>query len=101
MISRFYTDTFTNTRMSFVNNRSTLVSVGSFKGHIQQARAELAEQLNSVWTRTFSLWCETDTDVQDGDVITYNGDTYNVKAIQLNNIGDNSHLEIIIEKDEN
>ena len=97
-INRFYTTSFSNKRMVYASNKSSLVLVGIFSGHIQQASAELAEQMNMVFTKTFSIWCDETTDIQEGDDVLEGSNTYSVKAVQLNNIGDNAHLEIIAEK---
>lgn len=103
-ISRFYTTTIAVKRMEWSGDSSAEVSQGSFSGHIQQMRAELATQLNLVHTRTFEIWCPKDTDVETGDTLTiesgdYSG-TYSVRATEINaQAGSNKHLYLIVEKD--
>ena len=74
---------------------------GTFKGHLQQARAEDVENLKLVFTKTFAVWCPVDTDVEEGDTLEMGGNSYSVKAIKTLNYGNNQHLELIVEKDIN
>ena len=102
-IERFYTTTITNTRMTWSGDSSAEVSVGSFSGHIQQARPEHASAIAEVWGQTFIIWCDEATDVEASDTLTiasgeYAG-TYNAKNVQTNAVGGNKHLEITAIKD--
>lgn len=102
-IERLYTTTCTNKRMDWDNESSVEVSVGTFKGHIQQAQPEEVQGIASTWGKTFYIWTYKDTDVLQGDTITIaSGDyagTYNVKATQLNATGNNQHLQIVAIRD--
>lgn len=104
-IERFFTTTFTVTRMSWSNESSAEVSAGSFLGHIQQARPDYAESIGESWNQTFLLWCDEDTDIEDGDTVTVaSGDyagSYSVRNVQKNAVGSklNQHLEVTIVKD--
>lgn len=102
-IERFYTTTIAVTRMEWTNESSAEASVGSFTGHIQQARPEFAEQIAEAWGKTFIVWCAKGTDVEPGDTLTIStGDyagTYSVKNAQTNAVGANQHLELTAIKD--
>jgi hypothetical protein len=102
-IARFYTTTITNTRMSWSQDSSAEVSVGSFSGHIQQASPEQAEYIGEAWGVTFLIWCAKTEDVEPGDSINVaSGDyagTYSVKNIQINATGENQHIELTVIKD--
>ncbi|QDP67608.1 MAG: hypothetical protein Tp172MES00d2C118482111_2 [Prokaryotic dsDNA virus sp.] len=99
-ISRLYTTTISNTRQVWSGNLSSDTAVGSFSGHVQQARPELAESLGETWSKVFSIWCAVGTDVSEGDKLTiasgnYAG-TYHVQQIQKNAVGINAHLELVV-----
>ena len=105
MIDRFYTKTVTVKRQEKKtdddgNKYSEFATAGSITGHLQQARPELAESLGMDLTKTFSLWCAVGADVEAGDTIIIDSVEYSVRAIQQNNIGENKHLELILEKNE-
>ena len=102
-IERFYTTTFTNTRMEWSNESSAEVSVGTFKGHIQQSVPEFAESIGEAWGKTFIVWCAKGTDIETGDSLSIaSGDyagTYSVKNSQINAVGNNQHLELTVIRD--
>jgi len=105
MIDRFYTETVTVGRQTKKtdddgNKYSEFEEVGTITGHLQQARAELAESLGMDLTKSFSLWCAVGADVEAGDTLTIDSVEYSVRAVQENNVGGNKHLELIIEKNE-
>ncbi len=105
MISDFFTKTFTVKRASWLtdeydNQYSEEVEVGSFLGHLQQANAQLAQTLGLNFTKTFTIWCPSDTDIREGDTVTSELISYSVRAIQVNNIGDNKHIELTVELDD-
>lgn len=103
-IDRFYTTTITNKRMTWSNDSSADVSVGSFSAHIQQTTPEEVQLLGLAWGNVFTIWCGKSEDVEIGDSITiasgdYTG-VYSVKSIQSNATGNNQHLEIIVIKED-
>lgn len=102
-IERFYTTTITVKRMSWSNESSVEVSVGSIKGHIQQAGPEFAGFVGEAWGKVYLIWCSKSEDIEPGDTLTVaSGDyagTYSVKNIQSNTTGSNEHLEITVIKD--
>ncbi|MEQ9135756.1 MAG: hypothetical protein RLO51_11145 [Thalassobaculum sp.] len=105
MISRHFTTTYSVTRSEWTtdgegNPYSTEESVGTFPGHIQQARAELVQNLGLTLTKSFTVWCPVDADVKAGDTITDGTTTYSVRAAQLWSLGTNPHLKLIVEQDD-
>lgn len=102
-IERFYTETVTVTRMTWANESSAQVSVGTFKGHIQQANPEYSRNIGLALGKTFIIWCHQSTDVEPGDKLTidtgaYAG-KYTVKNIMQNEIGVNKHITLATVKD--
>jgi hypothetical protein len=79
------------------NRYSEEESAGSFLGHKQQATQEKVAEYGLSFQTAFTIWCAVGEDVQLGDVLRSGGDVYTVKAIQTNDIGSNSHLEILVE----
>ena len=99
MISRFYTTTFTTKRQEWSNDSSTLDSQGTFLGHIQQGIPKsYQEQTEFRFTKAYTIWCPADTDVQEGDRLEEGSNTYDVRFVIDRNIGNNGHLEVIVEK---
>jgi len=101
MINNYFTIQFTNYRQGgYVNGISSREEVGSFYGHLQQTSAELVENLGMSFTSAFTLWCPIDTDLETGDSLEDESNTYSVRAINKKNYGgSNQHLEVFIEKD--
>lgn len=105
MIEKFYTTTFEVNRAVWktdeaLNQYSELSTVGTFLGHIQQASAQLVQNLGLNLTKTFTIWTYVDTDVIEGDSIETFEAIYTVRAIQKNDTGANQHLEIVVELDQ-
>lgn len=89
--------------MVWTGNSSIDTAITTFKGHVQQASAEYALQMQSAFGLTFTIWCPKGTNVKTGDTVTialgdYAG-TYNVRALQTNATGVNQHLELVVIKD--
>jgi len=106
MISNFYKTTFTIMRNSWTNgdtySNSTETEIGTFIGHLQQATADLTENLNLNFTNRFIIWCNIDSGVAVGDRLTTGGKSYSVEAIQDNtSVGANKHLELMVERQHN
>jgi hypothetical protein len=106
-IERRYTKTFEVYRNEWVEESgysySGEVYQGEITGHLQQATPEQIANLGLNLSTTFSLWTSPASDIQIGDRLILNDIEYLVRAIQDNSlVGNNTHLEIIIEKsDEN
>lgn len=99
MIKRFYTTTFTVKTITWSgDSNASLASATSFDGHIQQTESRLAENLGMRFTETFTVWCDKDTTIFPNDRITSGGVTYIVKFVQQRFVGNNQHLELIVER---
>ena len=102
-IYTFFTVSIANSRPTWVANKSTLVAVGTFMGHVQQASPEYTIQIGEACGLVFSVWCPKGTDVATGDKLTIaTGDyagTYSVRGVQKNATGENEHLELVTIKD--
>jgi len=100
MISRFFTTTFTITRMVWSGDSSTRSSQGTFLGHVQHAGdEEMQNELDIAFAKKYRIWCPVDTDVFRDDKLTADGFQYIVKFIKENKIGNQQHLELICERD--
>lgn len=98
-ISRFFTTTFTITRQVWSGDSSALVSQGTFKGHIQQTGADVLQLYQGLrLAKAWSVWCASDTDVQEGDRITEGSNSYNVRFVENRNVGSDGHLQLILEE---
>jgi hypothetical protein len=100
MIKDFYTTEFevwrsqvkTDANGKFTERAKVLTT----KGHLQQADAVVAQQLGLNFRTTFTLWCDVATNIKNSDEIRIGSNKYTVSGIQRNDIGDNQHLEVII-----
>lgn len=97
-IKRFYNTTFTVKRMVYTGDKSALVTNGTFKGYFQQLTQEKVSALAGSLKVSHAIWCDVDEDVNLGDVLEDGTIKYAVKAIQVNNIGGNKHLELLVDK---
>lgn len=103
-IENCYTYSITATRQVWTNNTSSPNAIAGFKGHVQQAQMEFAEQLGEAWGKVYKVWCALGTDIKTGDTLTVSdgahAGTYSVKSIQTLAMGDpDDHLEVICIKD--
>lgn len=99
MISRFFTTTFTVTRLTYANNKGTYGAAGSFVGHLQQATDSQVQnfQTNGV-TVSHRIWCDDATDVQESDLLSDGTYTYAVRHTRTRDRGINEHLEVFVEQ---
>lgn len=90
--------------MQWMDDSSSLVSVGSFSGHTQQANAEMAELIGETFGSVFTVWCDEATDVEAGDTLSVaSGDyagSYTVKNKKVNSVGNNKHIALTVIRDE-
>lgn len=100
MINDFFTTTFTISKMTWSGESSEMSTTGTFLGYIQQASPALAEQLGLNFTKTFTIWCPVDTQVKENDSLDDGTASYSVKAINKRDYGENKHLELVVEKDQ-
>lgn len=98
MIERFYTDTATVRRLSYVDNKSTYATVDTVDGHLQQATAYVVAQTASLYTLSHLFWCAVDSNIAVNDNVLIDGAEYSINGIWKNNYGRNDHLECHIEK---
>lgn len=105
MISDFFTTAFSIKRPTWKtdddgNEYLEKDAAVSFSGHLQQAQAELAQNLGMSLTKTYSVWCAIDTDVKEGDLIETEDQAFTVRAKRDNLVGDNKHVELVVELNE-
>lgn len=100
MINKRFTTKFANNRMVWDGEYSEIDEANEFYGHIQQMSAELSQSLALTFTKAYTIWCPLNTDVEQGDVITNSGNSYNVKAIKDLLVGSNKHKQLFVEKEE-
>lgn len=98
-IERFYTTNFTIKRMTWSDESSFEATTGSFTGHIQQASQQLVRELDLQLAKAFRIWCATTVDIQEGDTVNDGTYDYSVKNIVERPVGNNTHFEIIVERD--
>jgi len=97
-ISRFFTTTFTVQRQTWSNDSSALVSQDSFDGHIQQGTPEnYQENIGFRFSKAFTIWCPSDTDIQEADRLSDGTNYYDVRFVVNRNVGANVHLQLIVE----
>lgn len=98
-IDRFFTTTFTLSRQTWSGESSSLVSQGTFSGHIQQGTPEnMQENLGFRFSKAFTIWCPATTNVQEGDRLVAGSANYDVRFAINRNIGSNGHIQLIVEK---
>lgn len=97
MISDFFDTTFNVYRETWTDNKSSEEKVATFQGHIQRTDdTGLVEQLDSVLTRTFDVWCPVDANVEEGDTIRSDYE-YSVRVVNAWDMGKNSHKKLVVE----
>lgn len=106
MILRLFNTTFEVKRQQWTTENidgedidsSEETVVSEFQGYRQQASPEYVQSLAMEITKPHLIWCEVDTNVSEGDIISSEeyGDE-KVRAIQINRDGNNPHKEILVE----
>lgn len=97
MISGFYTTSFTQKRFATSGNQTQVATVATISGHLQQLDIQEITELGESFVSTHKIWVAVSSDVRVGDRLINGSDEYLVKAVQNNNYGQNSHLEIMAE----
>lgn len=98
-IAKFYTTTFEVRRLTYTSGIGEYGASHTFKGHLQQASQEqsISQQLQP--SLAYSIWCAPDTNVKLNDTLRVGGRDYSVVAImEHNTVGDNQHLELLVER---
>lgn len=100
MISEFFDTEFAIERMEWESGLggADLAATGSFFGQLQQASALLVRELGLTLSKSFAVWCAVGTDIQEGDQIVADDVRYTVRGVMKNDIGENKHLELIVER---
>jgi len=99
MINRFFTTQFTVKRQIWSGDSSASVTQGTFYGNIQQSTDEnLQQSLGLRFTKMFTIWCDIDTDIKEGDRLENGTDYYDVQFATRRNMGANKHLKVTVEK---
>lgn len=100
-IEKFYTTTFTLKRQVWSGDSSALEQQSTFSGLIEQKMSSVLEQNSGFrFTKSYTVFCSTDVDVQEGDRLEASGRVYDVKYIVEGNLGDNAHYEVICERND-
>ena len=88
MITNWFDKTFTVKRNEWVQDSegraldTAQVELDSIEGNIQQASAEYAEAMDLEFRKTFVLYTSFDADIEEGDILSYDGDEYTVAGVQ-------------------
>ncbi|MHA1853384.1 MAG: hypothetical protein ACTSUF_07715 [Candidatus Heimdallarchaeaceae archaeon] len=99
MIERFYTTAFIVKRQVWSGDSSALVNQSTFSGHIQQGVPDDYQQYEGLrFSKAFTIWCGPATDIKEGDRIEQGSTTYDVRFSKNRNVGNEGHLEVIVEK---
>lgn len=101
MIEKFYTTTFTQKRQGYTDDKSTLLTLGTFLGHIQTLQQDRVQQFDASLNISHSVWCAKTQDIKVGDILEVGSDKYKVKLVNKMNIsstGSNQHLELEVEQ---
>lgn len=89
-------------RMEWDTYSAQEAEIGTFRGHLQQVTAELAQNLGLNLTKSFQVWCPVGSNVEEGDNVECEDVFYTVRSIQDNSfVGSNKHLQLFIEMNEN
>lgn len=78
-------------------DKSEETIIGTFKGFVQQASAQYVQSLGLTFTKAYVIWCALGTNVNDGDVLESDTQTFTVRGKQENKDGRNPHIELIVE----
>lgn len=101
MISKWFNKTIEVQRDTYTEVdgfwKSGLTTVGTIKGHIQQASPELVSNMGLNFSLSHSIWLPIESTVKTNDILLIEGKYYGVRAIQVNGTGSNKHLEVTAE----
>ena len=100
MISNFYTTLFSVYRMVWSGESSSEIASTSFLGNLQQVNSSVTKNIGDSITVSHTIFCSSDANIKVGDRITDNNAFFTVKQIFKYDIGDNEHLELFVEREE-
>lgn len=69
---------------------------GDITGHLQQASAELAEEMGIKRTLAYLFWCSINADIKIDDTLEIDDINYTVVGVQSNDYGVNQHCECVL-----
>lgn len=98
-IDRFYTQTFTVSRLTYTGYKGAYATIGTIKGHLQQkVQEEGLSQMNQP-NLQYTVWCDPSSNVKENDILIDGARQYTVIAIQENDfVGKNKHLELLVNR---
>lgn len=100
MISLKFTRQVSQYRMEYGSDMiSAMELLDTFNAYIQQTTQEnqvFGDSYSKMWT----MWCDIEQDIREGDKIVYNGIVFYVKGVQYFNNGINKHIETLLQKDD-
>ena len=100
-IERFYNTVFTVARQVWSGDSSAETVQGTFNGLIEQGISKTLDQNSAFrFTKPYTVFCPIGTDVQEGDKLTENSRTYDIKYVIKEEKGGNGHLELIAERND-
>lgn len=99
-IRHFFNKRITISRLKAVSgNKKNFVSTGTIDAHIQRITDESSFEIYGVYGATHKAWCDVSEDVQVGDkVVDSDGNEYSVVAINKQDFGLSTHLEVILKE---
>ena len=104
MLDQHFTTEFTVRRSVWTededdNKYSEEQVIGTFLGHIQQAQADLVQNMGLSLTRPYKILASLNTDIVSGDTVESNDGMYSIKAIKKVELGLNPHLVLVVQQD--
>jgi len=93
-----YSTTVTVSRLVTTGNKQSFSTVATIKAHKQPLNAEYKELFEGDWTKSYMLYTDVDENIKMGDKLTIESETYYVKAFKKWDVGNLTHLELIIEE---
>jgi len=80
-------------------HKKGFVSTGTIDTHIQRIADESSFEIYGVYGATHKAWCDVSEDIKNGDkIIDPDGNEYSVVAVNKQDFGMSTHLEIILKK---
>lgn len=103
MIASKFTKSVAVQRMTWATvdgiDSSSLTTIGTISGHLQQASIEEIQNLTGNMTLTHNLYCPCGSNIAIGDTVTIDSNPYGVRAVHdYCFIGHNKHLKVLLEK---
>ena len=94
-ISNFYTTSFSTKRLKADQSAYEENLTGQYC-HIQPESGEPIEWDDGSFYLIYNMWCDTGSDIQIGDQVIIDDDTYQVKELRDYTMGGQPHMEIVL-----